>query len=211
MRSANHRFRACAPDSPAAMLQHDGVARCFGYSCWVSAADAPRDSVPAGPPQDQRDLYQIAYQLGLRTLEDQRDELNGIRTRGGSFMAFVGSATAFLVGTSIQAASRDGLFYVIAVAATLCSTLALISLLALLRPKPFEFRLSPGVLVDRWIEASVPRPSLDAFLRGLADLLEQMQGANEGLLRELRRRYVVLVGSGTLGLIAWTLLVWSYA
>jgi hypothetical protein len=174
-------------------------------------ADGSRDSTPLDASGDHQALYQVAYDLGLRTLEDQRDELNGIRTRAGSFTAFVGSATAFLVGTSVQGGSRDALFYWIAVIATVCSTTAVGCLLALLRPRRFDFRLSPGVLVERWIEASVPRPSMNAFLKGLAELLEKMQAKNEELLAKLRGWYMVLVASGALGLAMWTLLVWASA
>ena len=109
----------------------------------------PSRTSALGSSSDQQALYQVAYELGLRTLEDQRDELNGIRTRAGSFMAFVGSATAFLVGTSVQGSSRGGFFLVVAIVATIFSSLAVVCLLSLLRPRRFDFRLSPGVLVDR--------------------------------------------------------------
>ena len=99
----------------------------------MARPDVPRDTSSIGASTggtDAAPLERLAYEEGKRALADQTDELNGIRNRAVSYMAFVGSATAFLVGTGLKAAHRDAWFYSLAVLASAASlsTLALISL-----------------------------------------------------------------------------------
>jgi len=174
----------------------------------VTSSEDPSSQRAQPLKLDRSGLYKLAYEAGLRTLDDQRDELNGVRTRAGQFISFVGSATAFLVGTSVARAVRDSTFYTVAVPATICTVASIMCLLIVLWPRTFDFRLSPGVLVERWIDRSVPPPSEEDLLRGLAVLLNEMQAANGLMLSRIRLWYVVLAGSGSIGLMLWTLLVW---
>jgi hypothetical protein len=46
-------------------------------------------------------LFKVAYEEGKRLVDDQVAELDSMRQRSVQFLAFVGSATSFLVGTSL--------------------------------------------------------------------------------------------------------------
>jgi len=158
--------------------------------------------------EDRTALRKLAYDQGLRTLDDQRDEMNGIRTRAGQFMAIVTAATAFLVGTSLASTAAQHPLIGLAIPATICSVTAILCTVAVLWPWTFDFRLSAGVLTERWIDRSVPAPSEDDFLRGLAITLDEMRKQNEPILRRMRNCYVGVVSFGTVGLTLWTLLAW---
>ncbi len=173
---------------------------------------AAEKALGARPVGDGRaSLYRLAYEQGLRTLEDQRDELNGLRTRACSFIAFVGSATAFLVGTSVGGLQRTDTFRFLAFSATAATFLAIACLILVLRPRTFDLRLSPKTLVERWIERSVPKPSEEDLLRGLAVVLDEMQAGNVAKLAWIRAWYLGLIGFGAIGLSLWTMLVWMNA
>jgi len=157
------------------------------------------------------DLYRVAYEESQRTLDDQQDELKGMRDRAVQFTAFVGAATAFLVGTGLHATHRYATFYVLAGIASVFSVVSIGLLIALLNPwkkKPWEYRLSAKILIDSWIESEVPGPSEAKFLRALAERYDKMRCANEDLLRSLRTwyRWLIIVGSAQVTI--WAVLVW---
>lgn len=79
------------------------------------------------------ELLKAAYEAGHRALDQQYSALTAIRQRSVQFMAFVGSATAFLVGSAISAAPTRGiLFYVSLVSATVISLASLLFLFLVL-------------------------------------------------------------------------------
>jgi hypothetical protein len=157
-------------------------------------------------------LYRIAYEEGQRALDDQRDELKSIRDRAVSFTAFVGAATAFLVGTGLKTGNRDIVFYVLAGVASALSTVFILLLLALLRPwkkKPWHYRLEPTKLITGWIDTEIPIPIEARFIRELAETYDGMQAQNEDLLGSLRNwfRWLILVGAAQVTV--WAALVWA--
>lgn len=157
------------------------------------------------------DMYRIAYQESQRTLDDEQDELNRMRDRAVAFTAFVGAASAFLVGTGLQTHGKDGWFYVIAITASALTALLIVLLVALLTPsksKLWHYRLSATSLIKGWIEADVPPPNEAAFIRALAVKYDEMHRDNEVFLRSLRRKYQWLIVSGTAQLTIWATLVW---
>lgn len=154
-------------------------------------------------------LYKLAYEESQRTLDDQADELTGIRGRAVQFVAFVGAATAFLVGTSLQTVERDVTFYWLAGIATSMSVLLFVLIIAVLVPwKNWEYRLSARALIRGWIEAEVPPPNEAAFLRALAQRYDDMRVNNERVLRPLRRCYVGIIAVGLSQLTLWAALAW---
>lgn len=160
------------------------------------------------------DLYQIAYQESQRTLDDQQDELNHMRDRSVSFIAFVGAATAFLVGTGLTDTHRDGVFYLIASLASLVTLAMIVLMWLLLKPsygKKWNYRLSAKVLIAEWIEKDVPAPSKGELVRGLAETYDEMQAENETLLTSLRTLYQMLIAAGIIQLVLWGALVWIKA
>src|SRR5690349_1031373 len=80
------------------------------------------------PETRYEDLYKVAYEESRRTLDDQADELNRIRDRAVQFEVFIGAATAFLVGTGLQAPHRDTTFRILAGVATAASVMMILFL-----------------------------------------------------------------------------------
>src|SRR3954454_17779051 len=103
---------ALQPDNPAARGQLPSVSR--------RVEDATMQRVK---------MYRVAYKESQRTLDDQADELTGIRTRAVQYLAFIGTATAFLVGASLKTFERDTPFYAISITATGLSVLMLVSVI----------------------------------------------------------------------------------
>jgi hypothetical protein len=171
---------------------------------------------PVPPPEetDRSDVYRLAYDLGLRTLDDQRDELNGIRTRAGAYMAFVGSATGFLVGTTLRGASAESgtWFFPVAAAGTATFIIALIYMARLLSPGlEFDFRQSPEIIITDYIETQIPQlPSKTQVLRDLSLEWNASIIENEGNLKPLRKRYRAVIIWGGASLVFWTSAIWMF-
>ncbi|WP_445156030.1 hypothetical protein ACTWLI_07650 [Arthrobacter sp. Hor0625] len=156
-------------------------------------------------------LYRVAFEEGRRSISDQVDELNGIRTRAVSYMAFIGTATAFLVTTTLRSAAPGGLFYVVAILATLSVAWATVQLCRVIRPGlDFTIRLDPRDIITNFIDRQVPRPSEAQLLRSLAGWSGRYIDDNDNALEEIRRRFshVILFGGG--GLLLWTIAVWLF-
>lgn len=157
------------------------------------------------------DLYRIAYQEAQRALDDQQDELKGMRDRSVQFTAFVGAATAFLVGAGLHPAHRDASFYALAGVASALSVALILLLLRLLIPSSrrlWHYRMSAKSLITGWIETDVPPPTEGHFLKALAEKYDQMREANEGLLGWLRISYRWLIAVGAIQVTLWAALVW---
>lgn len=174
-----------------------------------------RDASGRRPEQvsaESADLYRIAYEQSVRALDDQLDELSGVRGRASAYMAFVGSATAFLVGTGLKATHRDGWFYLLALAASVASLFALYELGQLLRPvKEWSLRMSATIIIEKWIESEVPGPTVVDLVRALALRQDEARVTNDLVLGKVRKRYLKVVVSGGLGIVLWSALVWARA
>lgn len=71
-------------------------------------------------------MLKVAYEEGLRIIEDQVAELDSMRQRSVQFLAFVGSATAFLAGSGLGGTyDRGPAFFVLAGLASLVSAIAI--------------------------------------------------------------------------------------
>lgn len=175
---------------------------------------APRGESPAmrHDPHDHTNQYRLAYTETQRTLDDQRDELQGMRTRAVQFTAFVSAATAFLVGTGLHVTDKNAVFYALAATASAFSALSIVLLAMLLRPsnrKKWHYRMSARVLIDGWIEQTEVPPLSDArFLKELALAYDEMHSKNELLLGSLRTWYSWLIIVGSAQVVMWAVLVW---
>ena len=156
-------------------------------------------------------LYEIAYREAQRALDDQQAELRGMRDRSVQFTAFVGAATAFLVGAGLHPSHRDASFYALAIVASALSVALILLLITLLFPrrhKLWHYRLSANDLITGWIEPRDRPPSHAHVIRRLARRLDRMRIENEKLLGSLRTWYGWLVIVGAVQVAAWTALVW---
>lgn len=156
-------------------------------------------------------LYRVAFEEGRRGIADQVDELNGMRTRAVSYMAFIGTAAAFLVTTTLRSAIPGGAFYLIAILATISVTWATVQLCRVVRPRlPFTIRFDPRDIITNFIDREIPRPTEAQLLRSLAGWSARYIEENEESLRRIRYRFshVIMFGGG--GLLLWTVAVWIF-
>jgi hypothetical protein len=156
-------------------------------------------------------MYKIAYQEGQRTLDDQQDELNRIRDRSVQFTAFIGAATAFLVGTGLSATSKDALYYGLASAASALTAILILLLFNLLTPTnrhSWKYQVSTEYMIKQWIEADVPQLDEAALLREMALRYDTWHRDNEVTLSSIRRSYRWLIATGSAQVTVWAALVW---
>lgn len=159
----------------------------------------------------REDMYKLAYAESQRTLDDQTKELDSMRDRAVQFAAFVGAATAFLVGTGLLAAHKDIPFYILAGAASTVSAIWILLLFLLLNPsrrKLWGYRMSSTVLIEKWIESDVPEPTEANFLRQLTRAYERKRESNEAVLSSLRRLYRWFIVAGSAQVTIWAAVVW---
>jgi hypothetical protein len=166
-------------------------------------------------------MYKIAYEEGKRLVDDQIAELDSMRQRSVQFLAFVGSATGFLVGTSLgRVGTNPGLAYgiaalILAIAASLASLVAIFLVVSILLalsknrrgPIEWEFRLSPTVLV-KMIEPDINPPDEVDFLRRLSLVCNEMHDYNEPHLARLRKFYTAFLSVGFFQLVLWAFVAW---
>lgn len=158
-------------------------------------------------------LYKVAYEESKRALDDQIAEIDGVRGRVAQFLAFVGTATAFLIGTGLRSPDRDPWFYGLAVLGSTL-TLAVMIMLGMLfiDGKSMHWRvglrLSAKDLV-RWIEPHIRAPDEVDFVRAVTIANGELAEANDVGLARLRLLYVGFLASGIAQLTIWAALVWA--
>lgn len=184
-------------------------------------------------------LYRIAYEQSLRALDDQVDELSGIRARAVQYTAFVGAATGFLIGVGLSAPDRNTGFYILAGSASFVMLVGLAALALLLVSRSlyqrtdisrddssvrqakrrvrflarnsWQSQMSASILIDQWIEKDVPGPDEAALLGEVARRYDRAAERNDGTLEKARRQYTVVVMAEGVALVAWAAMVWIFA
>jgi hypothetical protein len=185
----------------------------------------PARSAPNALPGDETrsNLYRDAYDEGKRAVDRQIAELDSMRQRSAQFISFVGSATAFLVGTGLGATpaeSRDaGYFSLTWTAATLSvASIALLMmvLLAIVWTRGkwmpnrarWDFANSSKTLVEDYATApEVGEYSESDYYRDLALIYESKWNHNDLWLGQVRRSYTLFLIVGSLQVTVWALLV----
>jgi hypothetical protein len=162
-------------------------------------------------------LYRVAYDESVNALKTQSDELSGMRQRLVSFLAFVGSATAFLAGsgltatqsTATQSGHRSVLFYGVAAVASLLMLAVITYTVNILRPKSAKIirAASAYKIVEGHIETDIPTNE-GHLLRNLALRNDEAVQANRSVLVKLRRDYITAIALGSIELLALIGLVW---
>lgn len=182
------------------------------------------------------EVYKTGFEEGKRAVDAQMSELESIRTRSMMFLAFIGAATSFLIGTSLGAATVSSWFFVLAVPATglwlLTLILCLAVLMAPLRMRslftPWKWRSNPKLMVMNWqfrmnalsiISRPNPKPGTEGIGRpdseadvfqALALRLQGMWQYNDAQMEKIRHRYWLFVVTGTVQMMMWTVLAWLY-
>jgi len=167
------------------------------------------------------EVYKHVVEVGLDALNDQLKELEGIRSRTVQFLAFVGTATAFLVGTSLRGSSDAGtVFNVVGVIATLGIGVLLMLCLSILmgakhwyggRSMNWDFQDDPMAYLE-WIDGgdSVRPKSNVVFYRYRAQRMSKQLQSNDGYLQKIRARYIFFLIAGIAVLSTWGALAWIY-
>lgn len=164
-------------------------------------------------------MLRIAIDEGKRLLDDQVAELDGMRQRTVQFLAFVGSATAFLVGAGLSSGTRDFTFTVLAVSGAIFFILVLCLALSVLQgvtpwkkkggKATWNFRLNPAKLAV-YLEYDIGRPDEAQFLDEAVRLLQENADKNEQHLKDLRRTYWTFLVAASLQILLWVVIVTVY-
>lgn len=168
---------------------------------------------------DKTSLYEIAVEEGRRALDSQFTQLDSIRQRTVQYLAFVGAATAFLVGTAMRGTqgTRPDIFLVFAGVGVLTVIISLMLTWSILTASKrwwwpvsrfkWDASVSPRLL-NSWIHPEVgPKPTDADFLQALANQYDDMIETNDGILEAIRRRYRWFLGFGFIQLCVWIMLI----
>lgn len=160
-------------------------------------------------------LYRVAYDESVNALKTQVDELNGMRQRLVSFLAFVGSATGFLAGsalTATQSSGRSISFYIVAGAATVLMLAVIADTVTILRPKSAVIvrAASAHTIIGGYIEIDLPTNE-GHLLRNLALHNDNSVKKNRIVLNDLRSKYIRAIALGSVELVVLAGLIWFCA
>lgn len=209
-------------------LQHAPVeARTITDMSRLERAGKNEESAVTVPDDSRVELYEDAYQEAKRSVDAQMSELDSMRARAISFVAFVGSATAFLIGSSLKATEGVGVrpegFYFFSSVATILSALTVVALIGLLltlvpwidedKRRRFglvrwNFRMSATQIMKNWVEPkSIPKSH---YFRSMALVYDRSAEKNMKPLRGMRTLFAVVLVCGSLQLVAWSALLWTF-
>lgn len=114
---------------------------------------------PPQPTDAQADLYELAYDEGIRGMEIQSASLDQLRVRMTWVLGTATTATAFLGGVVAKAgkADKDLVFWVgIVVGLVLYGYLMLLVVLMLRPTFEWGFRVSPRTIIDGYADDPIP-------------------------------------------------------
>lgn len=188
---------------------------------------------------DAVELYKVIYDESVRLLSDQLQELAAFRTRTVQYLALIGTATAFLVGTGLSGGHRDDGFFVLAGIASAAFVVTLLYgmqvLTGVVHQKPWFTTKSPeelacakkkwhtprlnfyfsaralSTLADNPIEVGKDKYyGVAAMLKKLALDAEKYHDENERLIDILKHAYQLCILSGFFQLLLWGAVAWRY-
>lgn len=162
-------------------------------------------------------VYKIAFDEAVRTLKAQADELSTMRQRLVQYLAFVGTATAFLVGTSLRPSDgaqpilRGPEFMPLCIAGTVAMVVTLVLALILLYPGWTRLTVvssSKGILAGIHRDVS-PTDTEAHLLHDLAWYYGDYINKNKPILARSRWIYFAGIGAGAIQLGIWIALIWT--
>lgn len=186
-------------------------------------------------PREDTVLLEFVCLEAHRALEKQLNALDSMRNRSIQLVVFSGAATAFLVGSTLSDnVDRGGLFYPVAIMATIMSVLALLFLVFLLtaitfspddsmdgrqvsslrgrRPRlaGWNYLISPECYLDEWLGPGKPTREPDVFYRALARDMQKRIDNNDRHLFWIHRWYICFIVTTVGQLVAWTSAAWLF-
>lgn len=188
---------------------------------------------PASAPRGNRrwaapEVYKLTYEESKRSLDSQTQELDSIRQRAIQFLAFIGTGTAFLVGSGLAVTTRTAGFYFLSISGTALLVIAMLLLAYVLFPlrkesvhtsddtsknrlkvAPWRGRLSGTRLIAE-VDRDIPKATEQAFTAALVKQYDRMLSSNLATLKLVRRAYLAFVFCSVLELACWITVVWRY-
>jgi hypothetical protein len=204
---------------------------------WVVAPSNARDPRPNAKesmkPDDLLALYKTAYDEGKKALTEQLAVVNNLRQRAVQYMAFVGTATGFLVGTSASFLPRPAGswsepalpvvtgFGVVSILLLVLILVGFVWIFVPMTPKSerkkdrrgpqfakWQRGIGSGQLVELWIDPEVGGKDPIAYYRELAIDYGDFHEQNDRYLLQQTSMFVLLLVVGALSLFGWVLIVW---
>lgn len=125
-------------------------------------------------------LYKVAYDEAVRALSEQREMIDGLRSRAGLLFSAAAVTTSFLGAQALQG-GKPSLVCWLALAGFVGVAIAM---LAILWPRQWEFTANPHEVIGVYIESTPPVP-LEELHRELAIDMEAGYLQNSGGLEKL--------------------------
>ena len=125
-------------------------------------------------------LYKVAYEEAVRALSEQREMIDGLRSRAGLLFSAAAVTTSFLGAQALQGGGL-GLFCWLALAGFAGVAMAM---LAILWPRQWEFTANPLEVIGFYIASTSPAP-LEELHRELVIQMEAGYLQNSSGLEKL--------------------------
>jgi hypothetical protein len=169
---------------------------CNGYAARVTNLTPDNEDSASGTVKD---VARIAYELSLRTLNQQEATLNDLRARTGTILAATALVASFLGGRAIEKSGVD----VFTVIALLAFGLSVFDSVAVLLPRQnLIFSLRGSALIEA--ESSEERGMPEVYRR-LAFWLEGFWDDNDNTIVELTARYRRAAYAVLVEVVMWSL------
>jgi hypothetical protein len=147
-------------------------------------------------------LYKVAYDEAVRALSEQREMIDGLRSRAGLFFSAAAVTTSFLGAQALQGGKLN-LFCWLALTGFVGVAMAII---AILWPRQWEFTANPHEVIGVFIESTSP-VSLEELHRELAIDMEAGHLRNSAGLEKLIVYFQVANVLLAVEVILWTIAI----
>lgn len=153
---------------------------------------------PASMPDDLDARLALVYAEAQRSITQQQDVLNQLRSNAGTLLGAVSLATGFLAG--LHGRAPLGTWGTVAVCAFIAAVLLTVSILW---PRNrWKFRLRTDTLLTGYVDAGA---SLDVMHRQLAEYLERDYKDNRSRLRWMFYLFDLAAVAMTVEIVAWVI------
>ncbi len=145
-------------------------------------------SKPGESPDDRPAIYMLAYDEGIRVLEDQARTLEQLRVRMALLLGTATTASAFLAGVVAKAHQddQDAWYWIGVTLGSVLYAAVLLRVAQALRPKYiWRFNMSPRTIVEGYADHDIPATLAETH-RGFALINDENIVHNEKTLSRIR-------------------------
>jgi len=154
---------AQAREGPPCRAVARAVLHCSALAAREASGLSPSPRCPTSAlgfpamPEDQGDLYQLAYDEATRAVEQQAAALDNLRSRVGTFLAVVSLSTSFLGGIALQGKAPVGRLSWAAIGVFLLAVGLALFLLVPTGRRRWVFSMNAKTIVEEYAEGEHPR------------------------------------------------------